>query len=148
MRVNGAASSGLFPYAPQCRLYAPVSASNTITRRFPYPSATKTSLDGAYTAMPAALFTFAVSLLPPVVPWRPICNRNLPDLVNLRRLVSFSPLPEIQTLSFWSTKIPCSVSGQSYPCPAPPQDWTRLPAWSNSKTGGAGVQQSAVLSRR
>ena len=28
-------SSGLLPYAPQCRLYLPVSASKTITRRLP-----------------------------------------------------------------------------------------------------------------
>src|SRR5262249_48140788 len=33
-------SSGLLPYAPQCRLYLPVVASNTITRRLTYPSAT------------------------------------------------------------------------------------------------------------
>src|SRR5882672_8704643 len=39
-----AASSGLFPYAPQWRLYFPVSASITMTRRFPYPSAIYSSL--------------------------------------------------------------------------------------------------------
>src|SRR4051812_19264025 len=33
-------SLGLLPYAPQCRLYFPVSTSNTITRRLPYPSPT------------------------------------------------------------------------------------------------------------
>src|SRR4051794_21332621 len=33
-------SSGLLPYAPQCRLYLPVSTSKTMTRRLPYPSAT------------------------------------------------------------------------------------------------------------
>src|SRR5215510_11685364 len=38
------ASSGLLPYAPQCRLYFPVSASITMTRRFPYPSAMYSSL--------------------------------------------------------------------------------------------------------
>src|SRR4029434_2464696 len=31
-------SLGLAPYAPQCRLYFPVSVSNTMTRRLPYPS--------------------------------------------------------------------------------------------------------------
>src|ERR1700683_3124652 len=37
-------SSGLFPYAPHMRLKFPVSASYTITRLFPYPSATNNSL--------------------------------------------------------------------------------------------------------
>src|SRR5579872_7398563 len=35
-----AESSGFAPYAPQCRLYFPLSRSNTMTRRLPYPSAT------------------------------------------------------------------------------------------------------------
>src|SRR5215831_16887310 len=33
-------SLGLVPYAPQCRLYLPVSRSKTMTRRLPYPSPT------------------------------------------------------------------------------------------------------------
>src|SRR3984893_785213 len=41
---RGGASIGVLPNAPHMRLYAPVSASNTMTRLLPYPSATKISL--------------------------------------------------------------------------------------------------------
>src|SRR6202790_3313679 len=41
---RGGASIGVLPNAPHMRLYAPVSASNTMMRLLPYPSATKISL--------------------------------------------------------------------------------------------------------
>src|SRR3984893_11288304 len=41
---RGGSSIGVLPNAPHMRLYAPVSASNTMTRLLPYPSATKISL--------------------------------------------------------------------------------------------------------
>src|SRR5207245_6004925 len=40
----GGSSIGVLPKAPHMRLYAPVSASKTMTRLLPYPSATKISL--------------------------------------------------------------------------------------------------------
>src|SRR6202030_43866 len=46
---RGGSSIGVLPNAPHMRLYAPVSASNTITRLLPYPSATKISLVLGYT---------------------------------------------------------------------------------------------------
>src|SRR5205814_8690224 len=39
----GGRSSGTLPKAPHIRLNAPLSGSSTITRLFPYPSATKSS---------------------------------------------------------------------------------------------------------
>src|ERR1700680_1763557 len=41
---RGASSIGVLPNASHMRLYAPVSASNTMTRLLPYPSAMKISL--------------------------------------------------------------------------------------------------------
>src|SRR6202030_3812070 len=41
---RGGSSVGVLPNAPHMRLYAPVSASNTITRLLPYSSATTISL--------------------------------------------------------------------------------------------------------
>src|SRR4029077_10703577 len=41
---RGGSSMGTLPNAPHMRLNAPVSASNTMTRLLPYPSATKISL--------------------------------------------------------------------------------------------------------
>src|SRR5437763_11351542 len=38
-----------------------------------------------------------------------------------------------------SAYMPCSVSGQSYPAPGPPQPWTKFPFSSNSSTGGAAI---------
>src|ERR1700716_478368 len=35
--------------------------------------------------------------------------------------------------------MPCSISGQSKPAPGPPQPWMKLPASSNSSTGGAAL---------
>src|SRR5579862_4989185 len=61
--VHLVSSSGRLPYAPQCRLYLPVAASSTTTRRLPYPSEMKISLVGTYCATPVALFRFSVSLL-------------------------------------------------------------------------------------
>ena len=46
-------------------------------------------------------------------------------------------LPPIHTLSFRSTKIPCSLSGHSNPVPGPPHAATNLPFSSNSSTAGA-----------
>src|SRR5580704_4777603 len=65
-------------------------------------------------------------------------------------------LPEIQTLSLWSTYIPCSLFGQMQPASAlhlppmkpgsdgPPQARNILPSASNSRTEGAALQQSAT----
>jgi hypothetical protein len=54
-----------------------------------------------------------VSLLPVLWPCRPICSTNLPARVNFRICESFSPPPETQTWSVWSTWMPCSRSGHS-----------------------------------
>src|SRR3989442_4805202 len=107
-RAFDALSSGFLPYAPQWRLYAPVSASNTITRRLPYPSATSTSLVFECTVMPAGRLRCVVSLLSAFTPPLPICSRNLPSLVNFRICPSPLPLPVNQTLSLSSTAMPCS----------------------------------------
>src|SRR6516164_9167476 len=58
--------------------------------------------------MPAARLTCSVLLLSALTPPLPICNRNLPFLVNFRICPSPSPLPVIQTLSLASTAMPCS----------------------------------------
>lgn len=57
-------SVGKLPKAPHIRLYLPVSASNTIIRLLPYPSATKTSFVLGYTVTSAGRLRFAVSVLP------------------------------------------------------------------------------------
>src|SRR5712671_5381454 len=57
-------SSGLLPYAPQCRLYLPVSASKTMTRRFPYPSEIYTSFAAGSSKIFVGCQKFSVSLLP------------------------------------------------------------------------------------
>ena len=54
---GGGSSFGTFPNAPHSRLKAPVSASNTITRLFAYPSATKSSFVLAKTNVSAGWAT-------------------------------------------------------------------------------------------
>ena len=83
-----------------------------------------------------------MSLLPPVSRWRPICRRKRPSRVNFSSTWSLGPFPAIQTLSWWSTWMPCSFSGQLGWCPGPPQACTRFPSGSNSSTEGAGTQQA------
>ena len=95
-----------------------------------------------------------MSLLPPVTPALPICSRKVPSLVNLSTWWLPPPLPAIQTLSLWSTKMPCSLVGHSQPIAgvqrlvrkpgsaAPPQARSRLPRTSNCITEGAGKQHS------
>ena len=41
--------------------------------------------------------------------------------------------------------MPWMPAGHSYPAPGPPQERTRLPAWSKTSTGGAAVQHSGHL---
>src|SRR5262245_37337109 len=78
---------------------------------------------------------------------------NLPLLVNFNSMSSLrfetSPparglMPVIHTRSLWSTKMPCSVSGQSNPWPGPPHAWTNLPFWSNSITAGAALARCSL----
>src|ERR1051325_8848510 len=90
-----------------------------------------------------------LSWLPPVGPCLPNLARILPSRENLRRVPSLLPLPVSQTLFFASTRMPCSVSGQSGLYPGPPQDETTLPSASNSITEGAAWQHFAffVLAR-
>src|SRR5882672_1567731 len=78
----------------------------------------------------------------------PICNMNFPSLVNLIACRSLAPFPVIQTLPVCSTKILCSVAGQSYPLPGPPHDLIRLPWPSNSSTAGADVQHMDTFSSK
>lgn len=92
-----AGSVGGSPNAPHIRRNSPVSASNTITRRFPYSSTTKGSLVVGYTYASAARFTFSVSVLPPLRFARPICMTNSPSEVDFRSWSSPWPLPAIQT---------------------------------------------------
>jgi hypothetical protein len=66
-----------------------------------------------------------------------------------------APLPPIQTLSLWSTKMPCSLVGHSQPIAGvqrsvrkpgsagPPHALRRLPSLSNFMMLGAGWQHSA-----
>src|ERR1700674_5746497 len=109
-------SIGFSPYPPQCRLYAPVSASNTITRRWApptSPSVTYTSFVFGSTTAPVGLSRPVGSLLLPVCPCWPICSRNLPALVNLSTWASLAPPPVTQTLLLLSTDRPCSFTGHS-----------------------------------
>ena len=76
------------PKAPHIRLNAPVSASSTMTRRLPYPSAMNASLVFWYTKISHGILKFFVSLFPPLASLRPICDRNLPSGVNLRIMSS------------------------------------------------------------
>src|SRR6266550_2429315 len=78
----------------------------------------------------------------------PICNMNFPSLENLIAWRSFAPFPVIQTFPVCSTKILCSVAGQSYPLPGPPHDLIRSPWPSNSSTGGAEVQHMDTFSSK
>src|ERR1700737_2854317 len=100
--------------------------------------------------MPAARPTDVLELLsggPSNEP--PIIIRNLPSRVNSSSMRSVGPLPDSHTLSSSSTKIPCSLAGQTHAgathllgSSGPPQAWSRLPSASNSMTDGAGLQQS------
>src|SRR3984893_15673126 len=89
-------------------------------------------------------------LLLPVWPLLPMAMTNLPAFVNLRTWLSFerfagllllpSAFPRTHTKPLESTVRPCSFDGHWYPGPlCPPQPWMKLPAWSNSITGGAGT---------
>src|SRR5438876_59747 len=69
---------------------------------------------------------------------------NLPACVNLSTRPSVAPFPPIHTIPLPSTVMPWFDSGHSKPSPGPPQDDTRLPAASNSRTGGAPLQHSPV----
>ena len=80
-----------------------------------------------------------MSVLPLLWPSRPICSRNLPWRVNFS--IWWPWLVVSHTLSLPSTVMPCIEVGHSYPGPGPPHDDTRLPAMSNSRTGGATSQQ-------
>src|SRR3954453_19381137 len=90
-----------------------------------------------------------VLLLSEPCPGVPICMRNLPSCVNFRMCESGDgapPLPPIQTLFLSSMKMPSFDDGHTYGAPAtgPPQALTRLPAGSNSRTGGAATQHSLI----
>src|SRR5262245_59483592 len=78
----GAAPAAFSPYANQCRLYAPVSASNTMIRRLPV-SATNTSFAAASTAIADGRFRVVWLSGPSILPGVPICRRNLPSRENL-----------------------------------------------------------------
>src|SRR3990172_2513585 len=124
-------SSGLAPYAPQCRLYAPVSESNTTMRRLITPSATYTSLAATSTSTAAGRFKPVVLVLSPVLPALPICRRKRPLELNLSTCASGggggAPAPRprapgrgsggpraaIHTLPFASTVRPPGDCGQS-----------------------------------
>src|SRR5688572_4482003 len=84
---------------------------------------------------------------------------NLPSCVNLRTWESMEPalqpvavaseseqlpFPPIQTLSLWSIEIPWLDVGHTRPAAGPPQEFTRLPSGSNSRTGGAAAQHSPI----
>ena len=56
--------------------------------------------------------------------------------------------PPIHMKPLWSIWMPCSRSGQSYPLPAPPHALMKLPAASNTMTGGAALAASSGLSVR
>src|SRR5215831_18738782 len=89
------------------------------------------------------------SWLPAVGPCLPNLARNLPSRENFSSVPSLLPLPVSQTLFLLSTRMPCSVSGQSGLNPGPPHDETTLPSASNSITEGAAWQHFAffVLAR-
>src|ERR1700691_3957291 len=72
----------------------------------------------------------------------PTSKRNFPSPEILIACRSFAPFPVIQMLPAWSTKMLCSELGQSNPWPGPPQDLSRLPSASNTRTGGAETQHS------
>jgi len=81
-----------------------------------------------------------------LIGWRGVenCCRNLPSCVNLRMCVSPWPFPPIHTLSLLSSVMPWLETGQSYPWPGPPHEFTRFPSGSNSRIGGAARQHSAI----
>src|SRR5580765_7635737 len=89
-------SLGLLPYAPQCRLYFPLSTSNTITRRLPYPSEMYSAAADRSSDMCVGCQKFSISLLPLWTPCLPSWKRNSPAPLNFRICVSFWPLPASQ----------------------------------------------------
>src|SRR3954452_24804490 len=64
-------SLGMAPYAPQCRLYFPVSVSNTMTRRLPYPSEMYISFADTSSYIFVGCQKFSTSLLPLWTPCLP-----------------------------------------------------------------------------
>src|SRR5262245_31374269 len=128
-------------------------------------------VDGS-TVMSAGRKNSGVRFLPPsrlllsgpLAPWPPIIITNFPSLVNFRIMPSaplfdahaepfgsvFLLLPPRYTKPLWSTKMPCSLAGQTQPSSilhfpgsaGPPQARSNLPDASNSRTDGAGTQQS------
>jgi hypothetical protein len=77
-------------------------------------------------------------------PGEPISRTNWPSRVNTRTWESPPPLPPIQTLPLGAISMPWFEAGQVYPCPGPPHALTSEPSTSNSRIGGAAVQQSAI----
>jgi hypothetical protein len=74
----------------------------------------------------------------------PELRQELAQRRELRTWASLSPLPASHTLSFASTKMPCSVVGHSYPCPGPPMRRATCRPDQTRVTGGAGMQHSAL----
>src|SRR5271168_947958 len=100
-----------------------------------------TSWAASSTSMPAGRPRMSVrELSTGSVEGLPICIRKRPSFVNLSTMRSAGVLPPIHTLPFLSTWMPCSVFGQSYPAPGPPQALSSLPEESNSSTGLAARQ--------
>src|SRR5262249_24776495 len=86
----------------------------------------------------------------------PICSTNLPSGVNFKYASSATGLsparpdvgqlfPPIHTKPLWSIWMPCSRSGQSYPLPAPPHAFLKLPAASNTTIAGAAFPEASGL---
>src|ERR1700693_5349795 len=102
-----------------------------------------TSCASSSTSIPAGRPSTVVSaLFVGAVEGCPIWRTNFPSFVNLMICRCLAPLPPIHTLPSFSTQMPCSEAGQSYPVPGPPQDLRSLPSASNSRTGGAATQHS------
>src|SRR5256885_7649706 len=78
------------PYANQCRLYAPLSASKTTTRWLPL-SATKTSLAAASYATAAGRFSVVRLSGPSILPGVPIVIMYRPARENFSTCASAGP---------------------------------------------------------
>src|SRR5262245_49943198 len=96
-------------------------------------------------AMLATLPSWVVSMLLVTGVTLPNCFMNFPSRENFSSCASLSELPVSQTWFLESTRMPCSLTGQSGCVPGPPQAWTRLPSASNSITEGAGAQHRERL---